>query len=275
MLYLSLAGIFATFLHPMTMFEHAPSFWRDRFQASAIHLGFSLAIAIAASVVVFGIWYPYPYREISGGRELFLLVVTVDVILGPLVTLAIFNRIKAWPVLRRDLAIIGMLQFLALGYGVWTVFLARPVHLVFEYDRMTVVHAVEMEPEWLAKAPAGLTALPVFGPTSLSLRPFKDSKEKVDATIAALSGIPLATRADLWQPYDAARSEILAVAKPVSSLKTRFPGRVAEIDQVLVTAGRQRDDVVYLPMMGRKSYWTAFLDPIDAHIVATMPLDSF
>ncbi len=259
----------------MHLFSAPPSFWRDRLQASAIHLGFSLIIAIVASVLVFGIWYPYPYREISGGRELFLLVVSVDVVLGPLVTLAIFNRAKAWPVLRRDLAIIGCIQMLALAYGLWTVFLARPVHLVFEHDRFTVVHAVDMEPEWLSKAPKGLAALPLTGPTALSLRPFKDAKEKGDATLAALSGIPLATRADLWQPYEAGRVDVLKAAKSVASLKTRFPDRAAEIDEVLLAAGRNAADAVYVPMTGLRTFWTVFVDPSSAKILAFMPLDSF
>ena len=84
-----------------SMFSNASAFWRDRLKASGIHLILSLVVAALSALLVFGIWYPYPYREISGGRELFLLVVTVDVILGPLITLAIFDRSKGWPVLRR------------------------------------------------------------------------------------------------------------------------------------------------------------------------------
>jgi len=51
---------------------------------------------------------------------LFLIVVTVDVILGPLITLAVFNGVKPWTELRRDLAMVGVLQLAALGYGLWS-----------------------------------------------------------------------------------------------------------------------------------------------------------
>lgn len=148
-------------------------FWKDRLKASGIHFGISLVIALLAAALVFGLWYPYPYREISGGRELFFIVVMVDVILGPLITLTVFNRAKPWRELRRDLAIVALIQLSALGYGVWTVFVARPVHLVFEYDRFRVVHAVDVPPELLAKAPRDVDALPLMGPTLLSLRPFR------------------------------------------------------------------------------------------------------
>ena len=53
------------------MLVPATSFWADRLRASGIHLALSLVVAGLAALFVFGIWYPYPYREISGGRELF------------------------------------------------------------------------------------------------------------------------------------------------------------------------------------------------------------
>jgi hypothetical protein len=253
----------------------SPSFWRDRLQASGVHLAISLAIAALAALLVFGVWYPYPYREVSGGRELFLLLVSVDVILGPLITLAVYNRTKPWSELRRDLVMVAVMQLTALGYGLWTVCVARPVHLVFEYDRFRVVHAIDVAPELLAQVPPRIDALPITGPTLLALRPFKDGKEKMDATVAALQGVSLASRPDLWQPYAQSVSEILTVAKPVEELTTRFPTQVAEIGRVLAEAGRKPEGLLYLPLVGRKSFWTVFLDPITADIVATMPLDSF
>lgn len=250
-------------------------FWKDRIKASGIHFGVSLVIALLAAALVFGLWYPYPYREISGGRELFFMVVMVDVILGPLITFIIFNRTKPWRELRRDLAIVVLIQLGALGYGLWTVFVARPVHLVFEYDRFRVVHAVDIPLEMLERAPPGLTVLPLTGPTLLSLREFWDGKEKMDATMAALQGISLAARPDLWQPYATALPEIRKAAQPVAVLKTRFASQAAAIDAVIARTGRKPEAVVFVPMVGRKSFWTVFLDPMTGEVLAFMPLDSF
>jgi hypothetical protein len=256
-----------------TLFSFA--FWRDRLRASAIHLGISLGIAALAAMLVFGIWYPYPYREISGGRELFFIIVTVDVILGPLITLAVFNRKKPWTELRLDLAFVGLLQLSALAYGLWTVAIARPVHLVFEIDRFRVVHAVDVAPELLKNTPQGIDAMPWTGPTLLSVRTFKDSKESFDATMAAIQGASLGARPDLWQTYAAGVPAVLQAAKPVSSLKARFPAQSAEIDQALQKLGKPAEAVVYLPLAGRKSFWTVLLDASTAEVLATMPLDSF
>ena len=251
------------------------SFWKDRFKVSGIHLGISLGVALLAAALVFGLWYPYPYREISGGRELFLLVITVDVILGPLITLAVFNRTKPWRELRRDLAVVVLIQVSALGYGLWTVCVARPVHLVFEYDRFRVVHAVDVPPELLAMAPRDMDALPLTGPTLLSLRPFRDANEQRDATLMALAGLPLSARPDLWQPYTVAKTAILQRAQPVSQLKARFASQAAAIDTVIASTRHQPESLAFLPMIGRKTFWTVFLDPVTAEVLAFMPLDSF
>ena len=251
------------------------AFWADRLRASGIHLGLSLVIAVLAGLLVFGVWYPYPYREISGGRELFLILIAVDVILGPLITLAIFNRAKPWSELRRDLAFVVLLQLGALGYGMWTVFVARPVHLVFEIYRFNVAHAIDIQPSLLSLMPAGIEALPITGPTLLSLRPFRNDSEKTNATMAALQGVPLAARPDLWQSYEKGIPDVLKEAKPVALLKSRFPNRVAEINKVLAPFGSAGLAMVTVPMVGRKSFWTVFLDPITADVKAFMPLDSF
>lgn len=249
--------------------------WKGRLCASGIHLGISLCIAALAAVVVFGWWYPYPYREISGGRSLFMLVVSVDVVMGPLITLIIFNRAKPRRELLTDFTIVGLLQVAALSYGLWTVFIARPVHMVFEYTRMTVVHAVDVDPILLAKAPIDLQKLPLTGPTTIGLRPFKSSAEEFDATMAAIGGAPLSARSDLWQAYSASVPDVLKEAKPAAQLLTRFAAQTALIDETIQTTGKPVDQLRYLPLVGRDKAWTVLLDAITAAPVGFIPLDSF
>lgn len=257
--------------------HHTATFdWRDRLRAAGIHLGLSAFVAALAALLVFVLWYPYPYREISGGRSLFLLVITVDVILGPLLTFAIFDRAKPRRGLRRDLAVVALLQLAGLAYGLWTVNQARPVHLVFEYDRFRVVHQIDIPYELVDRTPPGIVVAPLSGPTLLSLRPFHSNEEKTDATLAALQGVQLGARPDLWQTYAAGRAQVLEAAKPVVDLKTRFPQSAAEIDGVLAKAGRDAAGAAYLPMVGRNAQaWTVLLDGATADVLGFLPLDSF
>lgn len=241
-----------------------------------MHLALSALVAILAALLVFALWYPYPYREISGGRELFQLVVAVDVVLGPLLTLAVFNLAKPRKELRRDLAAIVLLQLAGLAYGLWTVNLARPVHMVFEYDRFRVVHLADIPVELEDRVPPGIELAPLAGPTPLALRPFRDGSEQADFTLAALGGLSLSARPELWQPYEVGRAEVLRASRPVAQLKQRFPQRAGEIDAVLAGAGRDAAQASYLPLVARKAEaWTVLLDAKTAAVIGYLPLDSF
>lgn len=248
--------------------------WKRRLRASGIHLGISLCIAALAAILVFGLWYPYPYREISGGRALFFLVAGVDVIMGPLITLIIFNSAKPRRELLTDFTVVGLLQVAALSYGLWTVFVARPVHLVFEYSRMSVVHAIDVDSDLLAKAPVSLQKLPITGPTKISLRPFRDSAEEFDATMAAIGGVPLAARSDLWQPYADGIPEILKEAKSATDLIARFPNNSSLIGGGIERTGKPVTQLRTLPLVGRAHVWTVLLDGNTAEPLEFLPLDS-
>ncbi len=261
----------------VSLSHHTARFdWRIRLQAAGIHLGVSVLVAALAAVLVFALWYPYPYRELSGGRELFRLVVMVDVVLGPLITFAVFNRAKPRSELRRDLAVVGLLQLAGLCYGLWTVHLARPVHLVYEYDRFRIVHQIDIPRELLDRTPSNVQAIPWGRPTLLAVRPFRSEQESYEATMAALQGIALAARPDLWQTYAEASARVLAAAHPLSQLKTRFAAHGGEIDAAVRDAQRTEDDVCWLPLVGRKAQaWTVLLDKHTAQVLGYLPLDSF
>jgi hypothetical protein len=174
-----------------------------------------------------------------------------------------------------DFAIIGILQSIALAYGLWTVFVARPVYLVYEYDRMHVIHAVEIEPDSLSKAPSSLQKLPITGPELIALRTLTDPSEQFDATMKALAGVPLSTRTDLWQPYASQTESVLKNAKSATELSERFPGRAALISNAITDSGRSATQLKYLPMVDHENVWTILIDALDAAPVGYFPLDSF
>lgn len=250
--------------------------FESRWRAFGAHLCVSLLVATLAACLVFGLWYPYPYREVSGGRDLFVLMMGVDVIMGPLITLVIFNKSKKPDrELFRDLVCIGVLQLAALSYGLWSVALARPVHLVFEYNRFTVLHAAQLSKEAHSLVPLALDATPWTGPTALGLRPFLSQKEQSDATMEALQGAPLAARTDLWQSFDSSREAVRAAAKPLAELRRRTAQDSQVIDAWLAGSARTLGELAYVPMVGRKTFWTVVLDAQTADILGYLPIDSF
>jgi hypothetical protein len=120
----------------------------SRWQASGIHLLISAAIGAAALFVLLRIWYPPPFFTAEGGSELLFILIAVDVVLGPLITLIIFKSGK--PGLRFDLAMIGAIQACALAYGLHVMFVARPVYVVLVLDQFETVRANDLEAADLA-----------------------------------------------------------------------------------------------------------------------------
>lgn len=249
--------------------------FQNRMKAGTTHLFCSFVLAMCAAGMVFWIWYPYPYREISGGRELFQIIVIVDVLIGPMITLVIFDIRKSALKLRCDLFVVLMVQLLALGYGLWTVAMARPVHVVFEIDRFRVVHAIEVDIDLLRESPTEFKKMPWTGPTFLSIRKFRNAEEQMQATLAAVQGVPLGARADLWQPYSVAVPEVLIAAQPATVLLKRLPQFDAAIRKELLSKGRVPEQALTLPLVGRNSFWTIFVDPKTAQVITALPIDSF
>ena len=249
--------------------------WKPRLCAACIHLAISLIVAALAAALVFGLWYPYPYRELSGGRTLFFMMVGIDVVLGPFITLLIFNSKKTRRHLAADLGVVATLQLAALCYGLWTVFEARPVHMVFEFQKMVVVHAADIDPTTLAQAPADLQKLPLSGPTLLSLRPFTSADEGYDSTTMAINGIAQAAQPALWQAYDLAHDAILQHAQTLAQLQARFPEHAQAIEHAVASSKLPAKQLRALPLLSRKKAWTVLLDAQTAQPVGYIDLDSF
>ena len=246
---------------------------RRRARAAGIHLAISCAIAALAAALVFGLWYPGAYRRLSGGRELFLLVTGVDVALGPLLTFAVFNLKKGWPHLRRDLAIIGALQLAALGYGMHTVFVARPVAMVFEVDRFRVVTAVDIDDDELAKASPPYRTLPLTGPLLVGARKPEKGDESNDALFKGLAGVDLAARPSFWQPYENSIAAVLQKSRPTTDLLAHYPKEAEALRQEL--AGMKADPAAtrFLPLTARGD-WVVVLDR-EAKILGVLRVDGF
>jgi len=250
--------------------------WRSRFLAAAIHLGCSLVVAALAAGLVFTLWYPWPYRIVSGGTELFALLVSVDVVLGPLITFAVFDARKPPGPLKRDLLVVVVLQLGGLMYGLHTTFIARPVVLALEGDRFRATTAVDVAEAELPEAPEPLRRLPLDGPRTVRAIVPAEGDAKFDAIQLGLAGIDVGMRPKLWREWDAqGRSEALARAKPLALLVARQRSRTAALEDSLARAGRPVDSMVYLPLIARRTDWIVLLDARTGDLAGFAPLDGF
>lgn len=250
--------------------------FRSRLAAAAVHLGLSLVVAAVAAWLVFRIWYPYPYNEISGGRELFTLIVTVDVILGPLLTFAVYNVAKRRHELLLDIAVIAMLQVAALGYGLWTVFEARPVYLVHEVDRFQVVVAADIDRQELQKALPELRSLPISGVKTIGVRKARDSQELMESIEQAMAGRDVSLRPDWWVPMGPSQQEILAQrGKGLDWLRAKGPQASQKVDHALKAIGLPEAELWAFPVVARVTGWSALVNRKTFQVEGFVEVDGF
>jgi len=115
----------------------------SRWKAFAIHLAISVAVFLSLLGVIIAIWYPGILFSVDGGWQGLKLVMGVDVVLGPLLTLIIFKAGK--PGLKFDLGCIAALQIACMAAGIWIVYQSRPIALVFAYDTFYSLSANEFK----------------------------------------------------------------------------------------------------------------------------------
>ncbi|MCO5354692.1 pilus assembly protein [Acidovorax kalamii] len=244
-------------------------------KAALYHLTICSLIGAFAAVLVFFIWYPAPYGEISGGREMFALLLMVDMILGPAITLIIARGKKSSRAVFFDFFTIGIVQTAALFYGIWALFIARPIYLVFEYKNFAVVHAIDIDPALLQKSHSQYKSLPLWGPQLISLRRPESAEEQIATMTTALQGISESEQPDLWQSYELAKSDILKACKEISMLKGKFPHFSSDIDSLIVREKLELENSCYLPTLSRGLVWTAIVEKSTALPKSFLPIDSF
>jgi len=173
-----------------------------RIKASSLHLLISLCVFSLAFLVIYRVWFPYALFEASGGFDGLKIVAYVDLVLGPLLTLIVFNTAKSRRHLTKDISIIAGLQIACLVAGLWTVYQARPLVVVHVFDSFYVMNRADMDAVDLdAKKLDDITgSYPkiVYVPSETSLPAFR-AKQMLDR----LNGLTeFQWRIDDYQPWN-------------------------------------------------------------------------
>ena len=212
---------------------------------------------MAAAVLAFmlSVWYPGPLFEAAGGSHLIFILVAVDVTLGPLITLIIFKAGK--PGLKFDLAVIATLQVAALAYGMHTVYLARPVYLVFTKDRFDLVSAKDLDPADLGKAAPEFAHLPLGRPRYIAAVSPSDREARQKLLMESLQGKDLQMHPQYYVPYEQEVPTALARAQPLDLLLQRD---AEGVQRGLKSAGRPAEALKFLPLRGKDVDGAVLLD---------------
>ena len=244
-----------------------------RLRATASHLAFSALLAIVSAILVFRYWYPNQYREVAGGLELFLILISVDIALGPLLTFVIANPAKARRILKIEISVICALQISALIYGMHSVYIARPVVTVFEVDRFRVLTPNEIDTSEFREPSVSYKSLSITGPELLGTRRPQSGAESTDALFKAVEGFDIGQRPRFWQPYQKSSGDALAKSRSVQILLDRYPAEAKKLAAKMRYLNINPEKSRFLPVNARGD-WVAVLDEV-GQFEGFLPVDGF
>ncbi len=245
------------------MFFVLPS---SRITAFLIHLAVSALVALLTLALVFFVWYPGPLADAVGVKEIFLLILGVDVVIGPLMTLVVYKRGKK--TLKFDLATIVVLQLCAFFYGLNAVAEGRPAWLVFNVDRFDLVRVNELDGRNIDAAKPEYRRASWVGPQWVAARLPESVDERNTLTLEGVfAGLGLPQQPKYYLPLQDEAERIRAKAFSLNELR-RFNTEEAVVE----IQKRWPDADAWLPMMCRTKSVTVLINRTRAEIVAVVDL---
>jgi hypothetical protein len=240
----------------------------SRVQAFLLHLAISICFALLSASLVFFIWYPGVFAYASNVVNIFLILLVVDGVIGPLLTLIVFDKKKKE--LKRDLSIIGLIQIIALSYGLYTMFIARPVYVVFNSNRFDMVFANEINQKRLDKVVSEeYQKLPMFGPKIIAARMPDDPKIAEEIVSSAMSGNgdDLQYRPEHYVTYESQLKDVIAHAKPLDTLAQFNEPKKNDLELINAKYKKLKRNVGYLALSGKDKYLIVVVDKAQGDVL--------
>lgn len=241
----------------------------SRFRAGGLHFLISFFVALVLLALFWFVWYPAPMLTAIGGREIFLLIVGIDVVLGPLLTTIVFKSGKK--TLKFDLTVIGVVQVAALAYGLTTLLQARPIFVAALGDKFQVVQAGEITDSNLAKTK---TSLPWWGPRWVGTKEPLDLNDISELDLLETVGGGRGQLPQLHIPYESMTQEILHRSQPIAELKKHNVAQASDIDSWLQRYGYAENDAKFQPIWIGASKFVVMIDAKNGAIIGIAPFKS-
>ena len=186
------------------------------------HLSISFLIALLVIGLVFFVWYPAPLAKAVGVTNIFLMMLAIDVIVGPILGWLVYQEGKK--TLKFDLSVIILIQIAALCYGVFSIEQGRPAWLVYNVDRFELVRKNELVDTNIQQARPQFQKPSWFKPQYVATEFAKDIQQRNDEMFAeVLGGISIAQRPERYVELTQAKTQIQQRALPLKELEQYNP----------------------------------------------------
>jgi hypothetical protein len=220
----------------------------SRYQASLIHLLISALFVGGLVATVYWSWYPEPTFGIVGVLPIILMLVGVDLILGPMLTLIVYKHGK--PGLKFDLSVIALVQIVALIYGAHTLYQEKPHYLVFVIDRLEFVSQDHIDPmimrfeESQTEKFAGLVQV-------FARRPEDPEEFQRFFDSIFVDGRPdLERRPEYWEPWSDGADIMREQIRPIDEIEAESPNEQENLLRAIEENTEDHPNLGVLPVGG-------------------------
>jgi hypothetical protein len=244
---------------------------RFRFKAFAWHLlGSASVLTLTLGLLYLG-WYHWPGWYLADMPTVLAIMVGVDVVLGPLLTLIVADPAKTRRALARDVGAILLVQLVAFGYGVTTLWHGRPLYYAYSVNCLSVVQAQDIDHD-SAAASAQNSAL---APHWYSLprwiwAPLPNDSQEADKIIqsAIRGGFDVTARPAYYKPWASGVAELRSQLKRVDDIKFFSLKERTLLKQRMTALGLAPDRADAIAFTGRRRPLLVVFDPSNLRLLA-------
>jgi hypothetical protein len=250
---------------------------RFRLKAFGLHvLGSACALTLVLGGLYLG-WYRWPGWYLTGVISVAAIMGSVDLVLGPLLTLLVASPTKPGRVLARDIAVIVCVQLVALVYGAVTLWYSRPLYYTLYGNRLQVVQASELD---RTEITAARNQNPDLAPTWYSLPRWAWAQMPEDpaarnqaiavmrATDKSLNQMPR-----YFKPWTTAAAQLRSELRTPDQQYFFSSNERKELRRRMATQGMDPDRPATMPLLGHEKPLLAVFDPSTLDIRAIMRAD--
>lgn len=237
---------------------------KSRLKVSGLHLSTSAGVLLLVLGAIYFGWYRWPGWYLTGVVRLLPIIVAVDLVLGPLMTLIIANPNKSSRQLARDIACIAVVQLVALSYGAVTLWKGRPLYYTYSTGELTVTQRLDLQPQEIELA---RERNPEFVPHWYSLPRWawaplpKDPKASNAILFAVLHGGPdVNARPVYFKPWTQGLRDLRSRLQKVGDLRGFSPAQRQELAKRMQQYGLDTNAADTMPMTGHGDSLLAVFD---------------
>jgi hypothetical protein len=243
-----------------------------RLKALGLHLSASACVLSLMLGALYLGWYYWPGWTLTDVAHVVVVMVGVDVVVGPLLTFVIAGAGKPRRELARDIAMIVAVQLCALIYGAVSLWSGRPLYYAYSETVLQLVQAYDINAQESAD---GRRLNPGLSPHWYSRprwiwAPLPEDPSVSQKIVASTiqGGDDVISMPRYYKPWDQGLPALRAHLKKVDDVAYFYGAQKKRLKERMRAAGLPTDQANSMPLTGRGHPLLAVFDPASAKIKA-------